>query len=395
MSLPLLQLSGPPYVIGWQHGQQVADRRDRVAAVIDARLAELSRLQADQPGELQPAVDALEALDAPLLEQLRGLAEGLAVDYDRLLRYTLSSYLKDRQRVHASAAPPAAAREGCTTWAASAPVAQAGLTVLAKNRDYLLDHILLQVVAHVEPAGGYRYTCIGSAGSPMVFSSGINEQGLAVADTHVLSRDLGPGLPRFSLMREILERHATTASALVYLHSVQHMGGGTLLLADRTGHLALCESGHRASGFVDAHGGALASANHFVTEPLAGQWLQDESALLVGNSAARRSRVLAALAGAAGQVDAAWAQALMAAHGSPLDAICRHALLLDGPSPGPAVETSTISAAVFLPNGLAGRDRPALLLAAGQPCEAGWVEIEVAEARADPSVFSPLTAIRR
>jgi hypothetical protein len=378
MSLPILQLSGPPYVIGWQHGQQIADRRDRVAGVIDARLAELSRLEADQPDELQPAVDALEALDAPLLEQLRGLAEGLAVDYDRLLRYTLSSYLKDRQRARAMDAQPAPAREGCTTWAAAAPVASAGLTVLAKNRDYLLDHILLQAAAHVEPAGGYRYICIGSAGSPMVFSSGINEQGLVVADTHVLSRDLGPGVPRVSLMREILERHASTASALVYLRSMQHMGGGTLLLADRAGHLALCESGHRESGFVEALGGALASANHFVTEPLAAQWIEDEPEPLVGNSAARRARVLAALEGSAGQVDAAWGQALMAAHGSLLDAICRHALALDGTSPGRALDTSTISAAVYLPGGLAGRDRPALRLAAGQPCEAGWQSLEVA-----------------
>ena len=381
MSLPTLRLSGPPYVIGWQHGQQVADRRDRVAAVIAARLAELSRLEADQPGQLQPAVEALEAMDAPLLEQLRGLAEGLEVDYEDLLRYTLSSYLKDRQRAQSLDAQQAAAREGCTTWAATAPVAKAGLTLLVKNRDYLLDHILLQVVAHVQPAGGYGYTCIGSAGSPAVFSSGINEQGLAVADTHVLSRDLGPGVPRVSLMREILERHATTASALVYLRSVQHMGGGTLLLADRAGHLALCESGHRESGFAEALDGALASANHFVTEQLAMQWIEDEPELLVGNSAARRERVLAELAGSVGQVDEAWAQALMAAHGSPLDAICRHALVLDGLSPGPALDTSTISAAVFLPNGRAERERPALLLAAGQPCEAEWVEIEVAQAR--------------
>ncbi len=178
-------------------------------------------------------------------------------------------------------------------------------------------------------------------------------------------------------MREILERHATTASALVYLRSVQHMGGGTLLLADRTGHLALCESGHRESGFVEALNGILASANHFATEPLAAQWIEDEPELLLGNSAARRSRVLAALAGSTGQVDAAWAQALMTAHGGPLDAICRHALLLDGAAPGPALDTSTISAIVFLPNGLAGCNRPGLLLAAGQPCEAVWVEIEV------------------
>jgi isopenicillin-N N-acyltransferase like protein len=376
MSLPTLRLSGSAFNIGRQHGQQVRDRRGLLAAVIDARLAELRRLDADRPDLLGPAVEALEALDAPLVEQLLGLAIGLGVDYDRLLRYTLSSYLKDRQRMLAGD-QPAAAVEGCTTWAATAPVTVSGATLLAKNRDYHLDHILLQVLARVKPSGGYGYVCIGSAGSPTVFSSGVNEQGLAVADTHVLSRDLGPGLPRFSLMREILERHTTTASALAYLRSVQHMGGGTLLLADRAGHLALCESGHRESGFVEAVDSALAGANHFVTEPLAAQWIEDEPELLVGNSAARRGRVLAELAGSAGRVDATWAQALLAAHGGPLDAICRHALVLDGLLPGPALDTSTISAVVFLPNGVTRRKRPALLLAVGQPCEASWRRVEV------------------
>lgn len=378
MSILNLQLSGSPYEVGWQHGQQVAGRRELLLAVIDARLADLRQLDADRPAALQPAVEALAALDSPLLEQLHGLADGLAVEYDRLLRYTLSSYLKDRQRVTAvDDARRTTAREGCTAWAATAPVTAAGATLLVKNRDYHRDHIPLQILAHVRPVSGFSYTCIGSAGSPTVFSSGINTQGLAVVDTHVLARDLGPGLSRFSLMREVLERHITTASALAYLRSVQHMGGGTLLLADRAGHLALCESGHSESGFVEATGGALASANHFVTAPLAAHWIDDEPPLLVGNSAARRERVLGALANSTGQVDATWAQRLMAAHGGPLDAICRHALL-DESSPGQALDTSTISAVVYLPNGLAGQDRPALLLAAGQPCEASWQSVEVA-----------------
>jgi hypothetical protein len=33
------------------------------------------------------------------------------------------------------------------------------------------------------------------------------------------------------------------------------LGGGTLILADAAGHLAVCESGHRRSGFVAAQEG--------------------------------------------------------------------------------------------------------------------------------------------
>ena len=98
-------------------------------------------------------------------------------DYGDLLRYTLSSYLRDRHRVTSGVG--ANSSEGCTTWAAVPPTARHGHMLLAKNRDYHRDHIPLQTLASVKPDDGYCYLCIGSAGSPTVFSSGINERGLA------------------------------------------------------------------------------------------------------------------------------------------------------------------------------------------------------------------------
>lgn len=372
MSIIELTLAGTPYEIGLQHARQIAGQAALLRQVIAVRLADLARLDAASPAELLPATAALQKLDHKLLEHLRGLAEGLAIDYGDLLRYTLSSYLRDRNQVGRRAGVGVV--EGCTTWAAASPSTAHGQVILAKNRDYHRDHIPLQTLARVQPADGYGYLSIGSAGSPVVFSSGLNECGLAVADTHVLSTDLGPGLPRFSLMREILEHHATTASALEYLRSVQHMGGGTIILADAHGHLAVCESGHRRSGYVAAHEGHLVSTNHFTTAELTDCWIEDEPPLLQGNSHARRQRVWQALDSAAGSVDLAWAQAIMAAHGTSQDALCRHPLATDGVSRHPGYETSTISSVVFLPGGLADNSgkKPTLLLAAGQPCEVAW-----------------------
>ena len=367
-----LTLAGAPFEIGVQQAHQVTDRAPLVRQVIGMRLAELAGLEADRPAELLPAVTALQSLDPTLLEQLRGLAEGLKVDYGDLLRYTLSSYLRDRHRVTNGVG--ASSSEGCTTWAAAPPTARYGHVLLAKNRDYHRDHIPLQTLASVKPDDGYRYLCIGSMGSPTVFSSGINERGLAVADTHVLSTDLGPGLPRFSLMREVLEHHASTASALDYLHSVQHMGGGTLILADAAGHLAVCESGHRRSGFVAVQGGHLSSTNHFCTGELVGCWIEDLPSSLQGNSQARRQRVLQALLEASGAVDVAWAQGIMAAHGSIQDALCRHPMAAPDAPHHPSYDSSTISSVILLPRGEpnAIKQTPTLLLAVGQPCQAQW-----------------------
>lgn len=373
MTIWNIQLQGAPRDMGRQHGRQVQGVRPLLAQVVAARLTELREMGADRAAVLDPLREALQELDRPLLEFLNGLAEALALDEEDLLRYTYSSYLKDLEKGRQDTSAGSLA-DGCTTWAASAPVTRDGLILVAKNRDYHRDHIPLQLMARVAPEDGYRYVTLGSAGSPHVFSSGINERGLAVADTHVLSRDLGPGMARFSLMRELLERQATVEASLDYLRSVPQMGGGTVILADTTGRLAVWESGHRQSGHHSRREGYLASTNHFVSPELAGQWIENEAPAWRGNSPARYQRVLNALAGRTGEVDVSWAQGLAAAHGTMLDSICRHAPDQAEGTGDTIPPNSTISAVILLPRGWEGnaRRQRALLVAAGQPCQATW-----------------------
>jgi hypothetical protein len=312
------------------------------------------------------------------MDFLGGLAEALGLDLGDLGRYTLSSYLKDLQQVkrHDDAVSGA---EGCTTWAASAPLTREDEPLLVKNRDYAEDHVSLQTLANVVPASGHQFLAVGSAGSPDVFSSGINEHGLAVADTHVLSRDLGPGLPRFSLMRELLTHHASVESGLDYLRSAVHMGGGTVILADSSGHMAVCESGHQQCAYREHRRGFVVSTNHYVTPELADQWIDGESEPLRGNSQARRQRVIQALSDVREPIDGPWAESLMSAHGSVQDALCRHPELETMGVPTGRTSRHTISSAVFLPAGFPDDPvrQPALLLAQGQPCLGHWTRWRV------------------
>ena len=104
----------------------------------------------------------------PTLEMLRGIAEGLELDWDPFFRYTIAPYLEDsiQRPVYG---------EGCTVWAASGSITRQGLPILAKNRDYRPEHQSLPCLARVQPARGYRYLYATSAGSPAVFSSGMNQ----------------------------------------------------------------------------------------------------------------------------------------------------------------------------------------------------------------------------
>lgn len=382
-----LTLGGTPYQIGLQHGQQIQHIRPVLAEVIAARLVTLRQLGADDPTEIAHVHAALETHDQPLLAMLQGLAAALNFSFDEMLCYTLSSYLRDRLSAveHGAGAAPqflaGAAETDCTTWTASGAAVVDGRPLLVKNRDYHRDHIPLQTLARVTPAEGYRYLCIGSAGSPTVFSSGINEQGLAITDTHVLSRRIGPGLPRFSLMREVLTNHATAASALEYLRAVPHMGAGTLALIDADGHAVVCESGHPFSGYYVAEPGqTLVSTNHFTTLELVDAWLEDEPDILRGNSSIRRRRVMRALAKAHGQVNVAWAERLMARHGSATAALCRHPLpVIEGAPRHPSMESSTISSVIYLPRGRmrSASNAPMARIAEGEPCQATWTDYAV------------------
>ena len=347
-----LALHGDPYTMGRQHGQQVRNLRPQIVEAIDARFRQLEEDGPDTRFEslVQDTRALLETVDTPLLDMIRGQAEGLAFDFDTLLRYDLIAFLRDDLLVrHALDA------EGCTTWAASGSATADGEPILAKNRDYRPDHLPLQHVVRAMPAAGYPYLYVSSAGSPGVFSAGINQAGLAIADTHVYSTDLGPGLPSFALMMHILEGHERVSSALEYLRVMPRLGRNNLILADADGHLAVFEGGHTHFGLFESHDGVLVNTNHFASDEMRGYFASVDPPQARGRSLGRYEMVNRALVAAHGRIDLALAQELAARHNGPLGSICCH--------PQAGTNVMTISASVFLP-----RQRQ-VLFCHGLPCQ--------------------------
>jgi isopenicillin-N N-acyltransferase-like protein len=355
--MKVIQLAGDHAEMGRQQARQVQDQRPEIVKAMQQHLRRLESYEVDLQPYAVELTDAWEEAARPTLAMLRGIAQGLELEWEAFFRYTIASYLEDRIQGSAYS-------EGCTTWAASAPITRHEVPMLVKNRDYRPGHQPLQCLARAQPARGYRYTYVTSAGSPGVFSSGMNQAGLAVADTHVASLDVGPGLARYSVMMEILEHHSDVESALDYLRQVPHMGDGTLVLIDRAGEMAIFEMGHTTRGIVRPGQSFVVSTNHFVTQRLRQRWVDRNPAQLRGNSLNRHAKVVGALQAAYGQVDTVWAQELMADHGSPQStvadrrqhAICRHADI--------DPRSATISMTLYLPQ------EGVLLFAEGQPCRA-------------------------
>jgi isopenicillin-N N-acyltransferase like protein len=342
-----IDLAGNHYTMGLQHGYQVRRLRPKISSAIKNRLLLLAKLDSDFKTRIENLSMIWEEIARPTLDMMRGMAKNLSFEWDTFLRYTVGSYLVDR------ALQPKLS-EGCTVWAGSAPLTKGGIHILTKNRDYRPWHKDIQCLVRAKPARGYQYTYLTSAASPGVYSSGMNEAGLAIADTHVASLDIGKGVARYSLMMELLEHHSNVNSGLDYLNQVTHMGDGTLVLLDSQGDMAVFESGHTKQGVIRNQGGFVVSANHYVTDALSEHWMDYNPPKLRGNSEARHTRVSQILHSSMGQVDLQFAQELMASHGTRLDSLCRHKDF----SP----RSTTISSVIYLP-----KER-LIYLAKGLPC---------------------------
>lgn len=350
----VIEVKGDHYQMGYQHGRQVMPLRPQIITAMEARFAQLEQDGADAAfaAMVEATRQVLERVDPATIALVRGLADGLALNFERLLRYNLVAFLRDalvtRKRLNGPS-------EGCTTWAASGSATVDGQPILTKNRDYRLEHLPLQVVVRAEPGQGYRYTFVTSAGSPGVFVAGFNEAGLAVADSHVSSSDVGPGLPTYALSMHLLEKHRSVRSALDYLHAAPRLGRNNLLLADAGGDIALFEIGHHHSAVVEAEAGLLVNTNHYRSPAMQPYFVDTDPPARRGNTFERYQTAQERLSGAYGRIDLTLAQQLMAAHANGLGSLCCH--------PSPASETATIGAMIFLPA------RRRMLFCHGQPCQ--------------------------
>jgi hypothetical protein len=264
--------TGRPVILA---GDALARGRRQALAEPDSRPAVfeavMGRLDSGR-GALSRAADHLAAQwtfvgkRAPgQLAQVRGVAEGYGIKARDLFAYLHLGLIEDAE------GQALTEEDGCSVVACRA---RGTGPVLAKNRDYRGEHRALQrVFLESDPAwGGRRILSIGSLGSPGAFSSGMNSDGLALADTRIGWRRPGVGWLRYLLMNEILIRAGTVLEALSFIESQPHAGGGSLVLMDAAGHGATVELGAGRLRSQTAGRAGIGHTNHFLDPDLwAGQ----------------------------------------------------------------------------------------------------------------------------
>ena len=351
MAIEPLHLSGLPEARGRQQAALAPDAVGSVRASVESRLAG-SRELLGRPGIQDYLAKQWEFLGqhAPAqAAEIEGIAEGYGLSPRDLSAY-LHLGILDHRPVPV---------DGCSTFAAVN--ADFG-TFVAKNRDYGGDHRELQkVFVHSDPEStGKKCLFVGSLGSPGAFSSGMNSEGLALADTRVDWPDPGVGWLRYCLMTEVLWRADTVEEAIEFISSVPHAGGGSLAMVDASGTIVSIEFGHPEAVIQSSRAGAFFHTNHYVFEPFADTAGQDPVGSAESNSRARLQVLRQAAERYSGRTSLQEIVDLFSSHDAAGGSLCRHEE--DG-------EPGTISTAIFC------CETRRLLFFGGNPCEspAHWI----------------------
>ncbi len=205
---------------GQAHGEAL---RDRIGDGIDRWLAALGQTHGMDPDDyLIEFLDQTSYLPAmqrwapTMLEELRGIAEGAAQPFRRVLAYNLMDeewYFGEERRQRQPA--------GCTVVCLRLP--GTGVPVIAQTMDIPSVHDGTQVVLHHVPDDGPETLVFTAAG--MLGLMGVNAAGLGVVVNNLaMLPHSDKGLPVACIMRGILAR-TTLADATAFVTSVPHAVG--------------------------------------------------------------------------------------------------------------------------------------------------------------------------
>ena len=349
----IIELTGSHYDMGYQHGSKLIQHRPGLLNLIAEHRELLAAYPRDVVDRTMDEVSNLLLIHSPrTLDMLKGIADGFAIPLKDLWLLRVASYVEDRF----SPGPKSQDADGeCTTWAMASPKPCRDRILLAKNRDFLLSAQSLQTVFRCKAKEQLEYFSVNTTGSCNVSSSGINEEGLAIADTRVSSFDVGLGLPRFSLMMHILEQFRSVAEVVDFLRSVPRMGGGNLIFADASGHVGKAEVGYERLEVTQEQWGYVVTTNHFEAPSMEGRY-RKKGKEEEKHSRYRFEKVTHRLSNASEGVLLDDAIQLMSHHGERFS-ICRHV-----PSGG-SRRTVTLSSAIFLP------EKRGFYYCEGYPCE--------------------------
>ena len=291
---PILNLPAhaTPYERGMTHGQQARQQVHHSRSTYARLFASCGIDWASACQRAQAYLPVITALDAQLVDEMQGIAEGSSLQLAEVLALNCrteilpASFLSDvhHQAQAALAANRAAGlpdwldaldpriHEGeCTAMAVAAQASAEGQTWLAQNWDWLGRQRQALVVLNTHDGRGTRLMTLTEAG--MLAKIGMNQHGFALGLNILrsLHDGLQPGVPVHVLLRHLLSCTSVAAARERLTALGQGPGFGAasnIPCADAQGEAACFEVAPAGWAELRPDQGVVVHTNHFVCSPL-------------------------------------------------------------------------------------------------------------------------------
>ena len=315
-TIPTLDLAGSPAQIGAAHGEA---QRERIREYCDRFLSSLLSgtqvkvTEAELWAQWSPQVAANQREAPDLVEEMRGIARGAGVSFERI--FLLNSLLDLNSFRYLDLARSFA---GCSTFAVVSE-ADTGKTLIGQTYDMPEFHQNYLTVLRLEPAQGPRQLIFTFSG--IVGAAGLNEEGLALNINYLSPRDVGLGRLHSVVVRQVLAA-TQLADALTPVATPPRAGGAHFLIADRDGNVISVETTAKRFAIAYPEGNAIGHTNHYLASELKEiEYIRGSS---IGSSLARYTALRRFLLERGGKLTTAALMELTTDHTAYPRSICAH-----------------------------------------------------------------------
>lgn len=347
-----LTLEGSAYERGLQHGKYIAENHPSLRLKISKSIEE-SADKTTKTGFADKLYQFSKGNCPEEYQEMAGIAAGANLNKKKLFYFLCKSIVRD-----VTSSPNHG--EGCSAWAS---LTEDGYTIAVKNRDTQKpdDGRQSVFIADGKDLHYGKILSLGSLGAPGVYSSGMNQAGLVVLDTHIGTNEHSIGWLRYFLMSRILKRAESVQQALSIVRELKHVGGGSLILADKDGEMACVELDPSHTQFDDT--APFLRTNHFISDALSKKTKLFDYDKIDQNSHRRHEFLKKILSKKPNSIDRV--KEVMATH---IDStghdipVCQH---------NKRGHAETISCAIYKTNDLT------LHISSGQPCRKKWFKFKL------------------
>lgn len=224
MELPVIEVSGNSYEIGFQHGQKAKKQIDVVVGIYKDMFYEYSHITWDMAKKIALTFeDSIRAFHADYIEEIKGIADGSGYEYAEILAMNVRSELVF-QGTHLTS-------DGCTSMVVTADHTDKAGTYLGQNWDWKVKTLEGAILLKIKKEGVPAIATMTEAG--IIGKIGMNENGIGVCFNALSVDDTPTGVPIHIILRNIMEQK-TLVEAMQVVTNTQIGCPANILVASST-----------------------------------------------------------------------------------------------------------------------------------------------------------------